>query len=507
MNGKNRLNYIILLLLIMGCFFLIGCGSGEDTNEGKNSSKIVLSAEEYYLPPKDAGSNDWLRRTEYTYNENGDYLEKKTSDIINDEATGYYITESYTYGEDGDLQSSVEVDVNGKTHNTHKYETDENGNIAEERIYNKYGKLSDTKLYSYDSENRIVEEQRFEELYEESKLENWTLHEYNEQGNEVKTIDRILHSGSDIVIVQHMYYDEQGRVERAFCTSQGGVLEGRRSTKMEFEYDEQGNVKKVTNYNEEGDVSDWTTYEYTMLDKPKEKNTKASHSNVTYEDAYQNVLKGIKWEYPEAEDYREYNYCDMDGDNTPELIVKTGTCEADTEYQIYRFQNGCAVSMGSLSGGSTSAYRLKNQQGMVLHSASMGYETVTLIKIDDGKLSKEVVLDREIKDTEEYLNMKALKKYTGDDVAEFDWKHIIAEIDILQECAKYNGITSINVANEGSIDMMDGTYTKFRWKEFDDCYWFVKQYEPYTIYQGWLNSSAEKIWEDGQAVEDENFVD
>lgn len=81
----------------------------------------------------------------------------------------------------------------------------------------------------------------------------------------------------------------------------------------------------------------------------------------------------------------EYTVYDIDKDGTPELIVKSGTCEADYIGALYSFRNGKAFQFGEEIGlGHSSLYSDPGENGIILMYAHMGAAGALRISLIDG---------------------------------------------------------------------------------------------------------------------------
>jgi len=77
----------------------------------------------------------------------------------------------------------------------------------------------------------------------------------------------------------------------------------------------------------------------------------------------------------------QYGLYDADNDGTPELIVKTGTCEADYSFQMYTVSGGKLVGLGGFCGGESSVY-VNGVSGLICYFGHMGYYDVSLATLD-----------------------------------------------------------------------------------------------------------------------------
>ena len=105
--------------------------------------------------------------------------------------------------------------------------------------------------------------------------------------------------------------------------------------------------------------------------------------------ASNSLTKQIKTDYKEILQYYyggeyawiTYAVYDIDKDGIPELFVRNGTCEADYMYIIYTHNGTRAVYLGQVNGGHSALYAVPNQNGVYVHTAHMGSECITTVKI------------------------------------------------------------------------------------------------------------------------------
>ncbi|MBQ3704085.1 MAG: hypothetical protein II885_15220 [Oscillospiraceae bacterium] len=116
----------------------------------------------------------------------------------------------------------------------------------------------------------------------------------------------------------------------------------------------------------------------------------ASAEEPTWLTAYEQILNGRKqeisegsWEYSTPD--LSYLVYDIDKDGIPELVIKTGTCEADYHGWIYAFRDGRAVQIGEELGlGHSSFYSDPGENGIILMYGHMGYASAQRISIGDA---------------------------------------------------------------------------------------------------------------------------
>ena len=125
-----------------------------------------------------------------------------------------------------------------------------------------------------------------------------------------------------------------------------------------------------------------------------------------------------------------YTLYDMNKDGTPELLVKTGTCEADFVIDVYSCRNGECITAGTgLPGGHTSfAFDYVADQ-IVLSGGHMGYFFMSWYDLDEnGKVRHLIDTGAETTDYEKYS-----AKYH---VAYYGWSSYSALSDTTLVCFK-----------------------------------------------------------------------
>lgn len=80
-----------------------------------------------------------------------------------------------------------------------------------------------------------------------------------------------------------------------------------------------------------------------------------------------------------------YLVYDIDKDGTPELLIKSGICEADYRGALYSFRDGRAFQFGEeLSLGHSSLYSDPGENGLIVMYGHMGYTMAVRISLSDG---------------------------------------------------------------------------------------------------------------------------
>ena len=78
-----------------------------------------------------------------------------------------------------------------------------------------------------------------------------------------------------------------------------------------------------------------------------------------------------------------YAMADISGDGQPELIVKTGTCEADSKFHFYAWEQNAVTEIGDVS-GSHSALALDENNDLIVYGGQMDSEWAYAVSYVDG---------------------------------------------------------------------------------------------------------------------------
>ncbi len=272
----------------------------------------------------------------YGYNESGKRIKISEYDG-DDKLTGYteikrdgkYVLSETVYDADGNKTEYTEYLENTPDYNTYsrtkRYEKYENGKLAELREYNEDGRM--TKLISYDGEGnkKLYEEYvtlkvkhngyegisaviKTRETYNDGKLEHRTEYEYDENGNRTK-ISEYDGEGKLIEYAETKYDGERILSESRYDGN------GKLIRRTEDEYDENGKKLKSSVYNN-GGLEGYKSYHY---------NESGRLIKVTACDAYNRIVN-----------YYEIEYTDEIGNGKTYVYDKDGTLIRTYDWVIFR---------------------------------------------------------------------------------------------------------------------------------------------------------------------------
>ncbi|MCC8136421.1 MAG: zinc ribbon domain-containing protein [Ruminococcus sp.] len=91
--------------------------------------------------------------------------------------------------------------------------------------------------------------------------------------------------------------------------------------------------------------------------------------------------------------YSEFYLFDADQDGVDELILKAGTCEADTIYEFYTIEDGEIVDLGSISGSHSSL--AVDGDTLYTNKAYMGTQEIGMVVIDAYGVYTDVIYSGE----------------------------------------------------------------------------------------------------------------
>lgn len=88
-----------------------------------------------------------------------------------------------------------------------------------------------------------------------------------------------------------------------------------------------------------------------------------------------------------------YAVVDISGDGQPELIVKTGTCEADSKFLFYAWEQNAVTEIGDVS-GSHSALALDENNNLIVYGGQMVDEWAYAVSYIDGDFTVKELYNR-----------------------------------------------------------------------------------------------------------------
>lgn len=151
--------------------------------------------------------------------------------------------------------------------------------------------------------------------------------------------------------------------------------------------------------------------------------------NQIIEDEKQNIVD-YKAKYEEKlnnlqikDMYSEYALYDIDEDNIPEMIVKSGMSEADTQITIYDIINN---ELNEITieefGGHTNIVGATDINTIILQYGQMDYEKVAVLHYNqDGTYETEIIKEEVVDPQLGYIPFEALKMYQFEDKEGLNW--------------------------------------------------------------------------------------
>ena len=139
--------------------------------------------------------------------------------------------------------------------------------------------------------------------------------------------------------------------------------------------------------------------------------------------AYETILSAFAEKYADEYGFSNYQLYDLDADGVPELIIGSGSCEADYKYSLYRFdaENG-AEFVVNFGYGHSALCGLSGENALLIHGAHMGYEWVDRLRWTGTLYEQDHVLEgRMLDENTEYLPLEPLGYYRLGSLDGLDW--------------------------------------------------------------------------------------
>lgn len=109
----------------------------------------------------------------------------------------------------------------------------------------------------------------------------------------------------------------------------------------------------------------------------------SSDSSIYKGDSYTDILDEVERSFPAA----AYALFDMDGDNNPEMIVKSGASQTTARYDIYSMQNSRTSYLGSLDAAYTELCPVSSYPALLAVKKYNEQETLSLVVYQNGELT------------------------------------------------------------------------------------------------------------------------
>nr|WP_297708567.1 hypothetical protein [uncultured Butyrivibrio sp.] len=128
-------------------------------------------------------------------------------------------------------------------------------------------------------------------------------------------------------------------------------------------------------------------------------------SATDYKQAYKEIIKYEQERLASVspDDYDEYEdtidcywLYDIDKDNTPELLIRYGHCEAAFHGKLYTFIEGKLQLIDGIGMGHTSFYAVPDENGILSYWGHMGYGSASKLTLQNGLLESEELYSEDI---------------------------------------------------------------------------------------------------------------
>lgn len=135
----------------------------------------------------------------------------------------------------------------------------------------------------------------------------------------------------------------------------------------------------------------WESWNYIAQWQPlpeayKTENVDQIVAAVEWKTSYINLLEETRNELG-SDEYAYYYLCDMNDDGMPEIIIKRGTCEADTTNYFYTF-NEAAHTVVYLGSYFNNCNFYKTDNGILAVHCKMGFEEGRIYTFDGGSITE-----------------------------------------------------------------------------------------------------------------------
>lgn len=119
----------------------------------------------------------------------------------------------------------------------------------------------------------------------------------------------------------------------------------------------------------------------------------------------------------------EYALVDIDNNGTDELIIFSGTCNADYEYVFYTFKDNKVILLGSNTGANSKLYKITSKNYIKQYYMSGQSETIWNIKCNNDKIALEEVSSRSLETSEDYKKSTPISESEGTEIKFYEYEN------------------------------------------------------------------------------------
>lgn len=156
-----------------------------------------------------------------------------------------------------------------------------------------------------------------------------------------------------------------------------------------------------------------------------ESNSASAKTNIynAYREKINEAYNKIKSENPNDNIVIEYSptyvLYDIDNNGIKELIINTGTSEANINYEFYTYDNGL-VSLGSIPGGHSGLAVPDDNNGLYLKYGHMDVSNLYRLTLSNRDIIKQTIYENKNYDYASQYKSTALKEYHASDLSQLD---------------------------------------------------------------------------------------
>lgn len=244
-------------------------------------------------------------------------------------------------------------------------------------------KNNDTSIYKYDNMNRILLKESEVNGDSYFKYEKISENEYYKYCiTESLEVDNNYKEYTAYYKVKNRYYlDDNGKIEK--IEEYEEEIGQQEYEKLKIEYMEYIEKNKVDTNVIFEDISEYTTI-----------STGTTKENKSINDIYKELIKQSSG----------YSLVDINNDGTKELVLLTGTCNADVKFEFYTYKDGKAIKLGENGYGYSNLYEMNNGNYLKQVYGHGGYQMIFNIYYDGNTFEVKELEERQLTVEEELNN-------------------------------------------------------------------------------------------------------
>ena len=247
------------------------------------------------------------------------------------------------------------------------------------KINDKLGSLGFGEAFSRDENGFVDSESAFFDVGRKACHRNMSYIQFGEYGTDDKL--------TDLMSASTTYIEDYTDLRERLAADKGSENKGGQTDPTEEKYGSY--MEKVIDAYSKGNYAEAEKYS-AMLPETVEEMEVSDEERQAYTDYYESEIQNGTVD----EDFGYHFITDIDKDGKSEFVLKTGSYEAEYMLRVLQYRDGRIHEVGEVGAGHSSFYQYPAHNGIIRMMQQMGSEIMTVIKLENGKLTEQKIGNR-----------------------------------------------------------------------------------------------------------------